>query len=295
MSRTPPNDEDRPSPGPNRTTDELPRTNASPEPQSRRLSNQMTRWLDPVLTILAFVWTAVVIAELTLEVSPEVRALLADLDVAIWFAFAVAFFLQWALASDRLLYLRTHIPSAIAVVLPVVRVIQVVGAIRLLRPAWLAQLILVGNRAIRGAGELFKQQRLYYVIALLAISTLLGAAGVYFFERDQPGSEFRNFGDPLWWAATLATTINTNVDPVTFEGRIVGWILRVIALAFFGFVTGSIASFLTAERVVRPTRLEWGEEDRDKVELAREVAELRTLLERLEAQLDARDASDRRE
>lgn len=279
-----PDDERREPLGPARH-----RAESDPENFSSRLS----RWLDWFLTFLAFVWTAVVVAELTFGVSESGRDWLANADLAIWLMYAFAFFLQFALAPEKLRYLRTHALTAVAVVLPVVRIVQVVGAIRLLRPAWLAQLILHGNRAIRETGELFQQQRLYYVIVLLGITTLLGAAGVFFFERDVPGSDFHDFGETLWWAAALATTINTSADPTTVEGRVIGWLLRVVALAFFGYVTGSIASFLTAERMVPPTSTTGEEQTLDQ--LAKHVADLRVLLDRLEAELRARDTADRRD
>ncbi len=261
-------------------------------PESETFASRLGRLLDPLLTFLAFAWTVVVIAELTLELTPRARGFLADVDAAIWLTFAVAFFVQFALAPDKLTYLRTHVVTAIAVLIPAARIVQVAGAVTLLRPAWLAHLIVVGDRAIRETGELFREQRLLYVLALLGISTLLSASGVYFFERHVPRSGFHDFGDALWWAAAMATTINTSTDPVTPEGRVIGFLLRVVALAFFGFVTGSIASFLTVERIAPSARVR-----REEVtaQLEEDIARLRDQILRLEAELRRRDRTDRRE
>lgn len=220
------------------------------------LDEQISRWLERFLTVLAFAWTVVVIAELALSVSPDVRADLFDLDVAIWLTFAFVFFVRLALADDKPRYLRNHLLEVMSVLLPFVRVAQVARIAVLFRPSWLLQILIVGQRSVREAGELFKRERLAYVLALLTISTLLGAAGAYFFERDAAGTPFTNFGDALWWAAALSTTINTSADPVTLEGRIIGLLLRIVALASFGFVTASIASFLITERTPEQRRLE---------------------------------------
>ena len=213
---------------------------------NENVSRLLARWR----TVLAFIWTAVLIVRLTVPMSPVDRERLVVVNLAIWLVFGLAFFAQLLLASSRSRFLRTHIPDLIAVGLPFVQVVQVARIATFLRPAWLVWIVLVGHRAITEAGELFRRERLWYVLALLGISTFLGAAGVYFFERDIPGTDFATFGDALWWALALGTTVNTSADPVSIEGRAIALALRVIAMGSFGFVTASIASFLVTERTM---------------------------------------------
>lgn len=95
-----------------------------------------------------------------------------------------------------------------------------------------------------------------------------------------PGSPFANFWEALWWATTVVTTINVGIEPTTVEGRIVGLLLRIFGLGVFGYLAGSIASFLVGRR-------SGGEEARraersDVERLAREVERLRVTLDRLQ-------------
>ena len=62
-------------------------------------------------------------------------------------------------------------------------------------------------------------------------------AGVYYFASGSPDALIRTPGDALWWAATLITTVNSPLAVVTLEGRSVGMLLRVYALAASGYIT----------------------------------------------------------
>jgi voltage-gated potassium channel len=158
------------------------------------------------------------------------------------------------------------------------------------------RLVLVANRATRAAGEIFSRHRFQYVLSIIVLATLMAAAGVFYFEQGVPGTPFVGFGDALWWAATMTTTVNVGAEPLTVEGRIIGLLLRVVGLATFGYVTASIASFLIDERVAERESPKAGR-DMDQTEailhLTREVEHLRAAVEAMRTrpiEEDARDA-----
>ncbi len=217
---------------------------------SSRGNGEAFHQLDHLLTALAFVWTAVLVAQLTLELPPPYRDLLLGLDLAIWAIFGLVFLARLLLAPNKLQFVESHVLDLAAVILPFVRVIQVARIANLARPAWLIWIVLIGHHAVKEAGELFRRERLAYVLALLGVSILLAAAGVYFFEHRLPDSNYPTFLDALWWALALGTTINTSTDPTTIEGRIIALLLRIIAIGTLGFVTASIASFLVTESTI---------------------------------------------
>jgi voltage-gated potassium channel len=80
------------------------------------------------------------------------------------------------------------------------------------------------------------------VVASTAIVTLVGAAGMYAFERDVPNG-LENYGTALWWTAMLMTTMGSDYFPETPEGRILCFLLAVYGFAVFGYVTATIATF----------------------------------------------------
>jgi hypothetical protein len=70
------------------------------------------------------------------------------------------------------------------------------------------------------------------------------AAGAFYFERGQPSANIQTWGDALWWASAIITTINSPFETVTFEGRVIALLLRIFALAVSGYLTAIIAVYL---------------------------------------------------
>lgn len=259
--------------------EERPQTNVEAERAS--LQERISNWLDLPLAILALIWTGLLVVELAFAPPPDVSERIILVDFAIWAIFAMVFLLELAIAPDKLRYLENNILAALAVVLPLVRAVRIFRFVMVLRTFSLVRIVLVGNRATRAAAEIFSENRFGYVLILVLITVLLGSAGAYFFEIGAPNAQITSFGDALWWASTLITTMNVGVEPVTVEGRIIGLIIRVVALAVLGYVTASIASFLIERRVglqerQRADRAALEEMTREVGRLRREVARLRT-------------------
>ena len=89
-----------------------------------------------------------------------------------------------------------------------------------------------------------------YVIGLTTIVTLMGAAGIYVFERDLPnGTGINDYATALWWTAMVMTTIGSDYFPKTAEGRILCVFLAVYAVSVFGYVTATVATFFIDQDV----------------------------------------------
>ena len=83
-----------------------------------------------------------------------------------------------------------------------------------------------------------------YMVGLSLLVIMVGAAGMYAFERDAPdGAGFDTYGTALWWTAMLLTTMGSDYWPKTSEGRLLCWVLALYSFAVFGYVTASLASF----------------------------------------------------
>ncbi len=81
----------------------------------------------------------------------------------------------------------------------------------------------------------------------------------------------------------MITTINTSTEPVTFEGRVIGLVLRVVALSIFGYLTASIASYLVGGEISGSGQ---GVVGGDAGSYGAELEEIRRRLEQIEARLD---------
>jgi hypothetical protein len=75
----------------------------------------------------------------------------------------------------------------------------------------------------------------------------LGQSFVQKTDRSSPrfvaGRGKDSFGVSLWWTAMLMTTLGSDHWPQTVEGCILAFFLALYALAVFGYVTASLATF----------------------------------------------------
>jgi voltage-gated potassium channel len=216
--------------------------------QRGELQARIAAWLDLPLAVLALVSLALLVAELALELPPDVAGRVAAAQTAIWAVFVLDFLSGLLLAPAKLAYLRRNWLAAVSVALPALRAVRLLRAARALRGLSLVRVLTSVNRGTRSLGLLARRGQLGYVLGLTAIVTASGAAAGYYFERDAPGRQIATPGQALWWAATLVTTINTGLDTTTAEGHVIGLLLRVFAVAVSGYLTAIIAAHLIGRR-----------------------------------------------
>jgi voltage-gated potassium channel len=73
--------------------------------------------------------------------------------------------------------------------------------------------------------------------------TLVGAAGMYAFERGAGEGGIRSYWSALWWTAMVMTTLGSEYWPRTGEGRLLCFLLALYAFSVFGYVTATLATF----------------------------------------------------
>jgi voltage-gated potassium channel len=138
------------------------------------------------------------------------------------------------------------------------------------------------NRGLRSLARAMRRQGAGYVAVLTVIVTLAGAAGMLVFEGADKHGGFSGFGDALWWTAMLVTTVGSDYWPRTVEGRILALLIAVYAVAVFGYLAASLASYFVGNRSndaeSRPASGEAVEA------LRREISELRDELARTRPQ-----------
>jgi voltage-gated potassium channel len=248
--------------------------------QSRRqrweLMQRLSDWLDALLTALALLMLALMVAELALPLSPAWARRVNQAETAIWALFVVDFLLELTLAPSKVSYLKRNWLTAVSVLLPTLRAVRVLRVARALRGMSLLRLLTALNRGTRALGHVVQRGQFGYVLLLTLIVVATAAAGAYYLEHDEPAALIRTPGDAVWWAATLVTTMNSPLETVTAEGMIVSLLLRVFALGVSGYVTAVIAVYLLGT----PRPAQEHPEDAELAALRAEVAALRGLIER---------------
>jgi voltage-gated potassium channel len=249
--------------------------------QRTRLVRELDRLLDTPMTVLAFVWLALLIFDLTRGLT----GWLAVLSNVIWAVFIVHFALEFFIAPDKPDYLKHNWLTAVALFLPALRVLRVFRAFRVLRAARAvrgAGLLRVLTSLNRGAGALrrtLSRHGFGYVVALTTLITFGGAAGMFNFENPASLREdgvtnvtgLTSYGESVWWTAMTMTTMGADYFPKTPEGRLLGWLLAAYAFAIWGYITATIASYF-----IGPAKQE--EKPAELAALRAEVAGLRAQL-----------------
>ena len=200
--------------------------------------------LEMPMLVLAFVWLALLIAELIWGES----LLFEIIGTIIWSIFILDFAVKFVLAPHKVSYLKQNWLIALSVLIPPLRLLRVVWVFRLLQLARvgrglrLFRVVSSLNRGMRALRASLSRRGFGYVIALTILVTLVGAAGMYAFESGAPGG-MKSYGEALWWTAMVLTTMGSQYWPQTVEGRLLCVFLALYAFAIFGYVAATLATF----------------------------------------------------
>jgi voltage-gated potassium channel len=232
-----------------------PPDNQALQEQRLELLEQVEDWLETPMVVLGFVWLALLLIELVWGLTP----LLEMLGTVIWALFILDFAVRFTLAPEKIAYLKANWITALALVVPALRVLRIARAARVLRVARasrglrLFRLVPSLNRSTRALRATLGRRGFGYALALTCLVTLAGAAGMYAFERDAPGGPgFQSYSEALWWTAMLMTTLGSEFWPATAEGRVLCFFLAVYAFAVFGYVTATVAAFFIGRDAAAP-------------------------------------------
>lgn len=233
-----------------------------------RVLHRLEERIELPLAVLGFVWLALLVVELTQGLSRPLEIA----GIVIWVIFVADFLLRLFLAPRALEYLRSNWLTAIALIVPAFRIFRFARAIRMLRAARglrLVRLVTSLNRGMRALGRSMKRRGAGYAAMLTLLVLFGGAAGMYAFERGEPGG-LDTYSHALWWTAMMLTTVGSEYWPTSPEGRILTLLLATYALGVLGYLTAALASFFVGREVRDPT-----EGDDGLRALAAEVRELR--------------------
>jgi voltage-gated potassium channel len=240
---------------------------------------QLEDWLEGPMLVLGFVWLVLLVVELLWSLSPGLQLL----GSVIWVLFIVDFVIKLVLAPERGRYMARNWLTVIALLVPALRVFRIVRFVRVLgmaratRGLSLLRVVSSLNRGMKTLGRTMSRRGFGYVVMLTLIVAVVGAAGMFFFERNQPeGPGFGTYANALWWTAMLMTTLGSGYWPESPEGRILCFMLSLYAFAVFGYVTATLATFFIGRDA---------EDEEAELASAKAVAQLQRDVNRLVAAL----------
>ncbi|MGI8810895.1 MAG: potassium channel family protein [Acidimicrobiales bacterium] len=180
------------------------------------------------------------------------------LNIVVFVAFLLDYFVELALAADRGRYMRSEWLSLFIVVAQGVAIAPKLGLffgpLRILRVGrvW-PSVVLFGRALAIGAAAKDGRQLLRRQPALLAVRvaglTWISSAVAYSFAENVglqgDVGKTRSFFDALWWSATTIATVGYgDIAPMTVAGRLVAMVNMVVGIGAFAVVTGKFAEFL---------------------------------------------------
>lgn len=250
-----------------------------PREREERLQalHELGEWLETPMVVLGFAWLALLVVELTRGLTPALELA----GTIIWGVFILDFLLRLSLAPEKGAFLRANWLTALSLVLPALRFARAFRTVRAARVLGRVRLVkVVGslNRGMRALGHVLRRRGFGYVVAFTTVVTLVGAAGMYAFERAAPESGIQSYWSALWWTAMVMTTLGSEYWPRTGEGRLLCFLLALYAFSVFGYVTATLATFFVGRDAESAEGEVAGE--RALQELRAEVAALRTELGR---------------
>ncbi len=159
-----------------------------------------------------------------------------NLNLIIWFVFAIDYFVMLYLSKDKMRFFRSHIFDLVLVLIPHVR------ALRALR------ILLLFERVIGDLKGKIYISIPYYVAGAAALLILLAGGAIYQVESSIPESNIKTPGDALWWATVTVTTVGYGDRfPVSTEGRWIAVALMVSGIAVVGSITASLAAWIVSK------------------------------------------------
>ena len=174
------------------------------------------------------------------DLAVDYQHILYYLEMGFTIFFIIEYVLKLSVSDNRWLYVRTNLVDLLAI-LPFLRFFRLFRGIRVLRLLRLIRLIRLGNMVARRLSMLegAKNIREILIIIMVFFAALLGGSiGITIFERAE-NKNLNHLGDGLWWCIVTLTTVGYgDISPVTASGKILGGVLMLVGLSFYGLVAG---------------------------------------------------------
>ena len=247
--------------------------------EREELRERIESWTDVPLNVLGVVLLVALVVEFSADLSLAWRDRLDALNWFIYIVFTANFLVQFGLAPDKRTYLRRNWIAAISVLLPAFRALRALRAVRALRGLRLVRVLTATNRGTRSLSRMLRGHQFGRVMGLTGAVVLVGAAALTYFE------DRGAYGDALWWSMALVSTVGSDFQPESLEGRVVTLLLIVWGLGVFGYITGAVASYFVGRDAAVGSRENGGEVTtaEELRSLRAEVAELKAMLTRIGA------------
>lgn len=100
-----------------------------------------------------------------------------------------------------------------------------------------------------------KATSLFWSYLLTLLATIYFASLAFFLFEHDVNKMVTDYGDALWWACMIVTTVGSSISAVTPIGRVLSVVLATIGVALFPIVTVYISNLIKNKSTERPAPL----------------------------------------
>ncbi|MGI2260719.1 potassium channel family protein [Shewanella sp. GXUN23E] len=236
---------------------------------------EMPTPIDLAMMVLSLVSVILVIVLAFARLNTQTRELLLFIDTSICIIFLTNFFIGLFKARDKWFYIKHHWIDFVASIpaieaLRVMRLFQILRVIRLIRVTRSLIIPLLRQR---------KQTTLASLLLALVLILSLSSMLILIVEGGVEGANIQTAQDAIWWTlVTISTVGYGDFYPVTTAGHVVGTLVIVCGVSFFGVISGYMASVFVA-----PEQQE--NADEQKKEMRQEVENVLKRMEQNQARI----------
>jgi len=213
------------------------------------------RWTDIPLLLIAIGSLPLLLLEVIADrLSESDQNFLTAVNVLVFIAFAVDYFVELAVTYKRATYVRTQWASLLIVISQFLALLPALGFLGILRGAralrvigTLSRVIGIGAASNEQGRKFFKEKAASVAFGMAGLTLVTSAVAFTLAEDVGDGRRINSFFDSLWWSAATITTVGYgDIYPVTATGRIIAVFTMVVGISTLAVVTARIAQFLIA-------------------------------------------------
>ncbi|GGI70911.1 ion transporter [Shewanella gelidii] len=239
------------------------------------------------MMLLSFFAVIIVLTMTFAKLDEETYRLLVYVDTSICVIFLINFTYGLLKARQKAYYFKHHwidLVASIPAIEPLrfARLFQILRVIRLIR---MTRSLLL---------PLLKQRRQATLASLmLAMVTILSFASVLILlvESGAEGANIQTAENAIWWSiVTISTVGYGDFYPVTSAGHIIGSIVIVCGVSFFGVISGYMASVFVApeenerldshnQEIKTELEIALGRMEENQIKMMAEISSLKTQLD----------------